>query len=57
MDSTHPSSSLGGGVTYWMNSQRGIRFELRDAVTLGKPQTGYHYLGVRVGYTWMLGRQ
>jgi hypothetical protein len=48
--------SLGGGVTYWLNGQRGIRFELRDAVTLDEPQTGYHYLGFRVGYTWLMGR-
>jgi hypothetical protein len=49
--------SLGGGVTYWLNAQRGIRLELRDAVTLDEPQTGYHYLGFRVGYTWLMERK
>ncbi|MEE8147124.1 MAG: hypothetical protein V3T24_05940 [Longimicrobiales bacterium] len=47
---------VGGGVTYWLTAQRGIRFELRDAVTLDARQTGYHYLGFRVGYTWLMGR-
>jgi hypothetical protein len=49
--------SLGGGMTYWWKPQRGIRFELRDAVTLNQPQTGYHHLGFRVGYTWLMGQQ
>jgi hypothetical protein len=49
--------SLGGGATYWWNPRRGIRFELRDAVTLDAPQTGYHYLGFRVGYTWLMGQK
>ena len=49
--------SLGGGVTYWLDDQRGILFELRDAVTLNEPQTGYHYLGFRVGYTWLIGQK
>ena len=49
--------SLGGGMTYWWKPRRGIRFELRDAVTLNQPQTGYHHLGFRVGYAWQMGRQ
>lgn len=48
--------SLGGGVTYWLNGRRGIRLELRDAVTLDEPQTGYHYLSFRAGYTWLMGQ-
>ena len=47
--------SLAGGVTYWLNDHRGILLEIRDAVTLGQPQTGYHHLGVRLGYMWQLG--
>ena len=47
--------SVGGGVTYWLSGGRGLRFEVRDAVTLDRPHTGYHYLGVRVGYTWLMG--
>ena len=49
--------SLGGGVTYWVDDRRGIRFDLRDAVTLNAPQTGYHYLRFGVGYTWLMGHQ
>lgn len=57
-DGQHTSFfSLGGGVTYWWNPRQGIRFELRDAVTLNEPQTGYHFLGFRVGYTWRIGQQ
>ena len=47
---------LGGGATYRLSDQRGLRFELRDTVTLGTPQTGYHYVGFRVGYSWLMGR-
>jgi hypothetical protein len=50
-----PFLSVGAGVTYWWSARRGIRLELRDAVTLGKPQTGYHHLGFRVGYEWLIG--
>jgi|TARA_B100001971_G_scaffold211123_1_gene238214 hypothetical protein len=46
-----------GGVTYWLDRRRGLRFELRDAVTIDRPQNGYHHLGFRVGYTWLMGRQ
>jgi hypothetical protein len=49
--------NLGGGMTYWWKPRRGIRFELRDAVTLNQPQTGYHHLGFRVGYAWQMGQQ
>jgi hypothetical protein len=48
---------VGGGVTYWLNAQRGILFEVRDAVTLDEPLTGYHDVGVRVGYTWLMARK
>jgi hypothetical protein len=51
-----PFLSVGGGVTYWWKPTGGILFEVRDAVTLSESQTGYHYLGVRVGYTWRMGQ-
>ena len=51
-----PFFSVGGGVTYWWKPKRGILFEVRDAVTLSKSQTGYHYLGARVGYAWRPGQ-
>ena len=57
-DGQHTSFlSLGGGVSYWWSPRRGIQFELRDAVTLDRPQTGYHHVGFRVGYAWRTGQQ
>lgn len=47
--------SVGGGATYGLDARREIRFELRDAITVNKPQTGYHYLGFRIGYSWRMG--
>lgn len=48
--------TFGGGLTYWMRARSGLRFDVRDAVTLAKPDTGYHYLGLRVSYVWRVGR-
>lgn len=47
--------TVGGGLTYWIGANRGLRVDVRDAVTLDKPDTGYHYVGFRVAYVWRAG--
>lgn len=49
--------SVAGGINYWMLANHGIRLELRDAMTLAEPDTGYHHVGFRVGYTWRIGQR
>ena len=48
--------NVSGGLIYGLNDGRELRFELRDAITINEPDTGYHYLGFRVGYSWRPGR-
>lgn len=49
-DGTANLFNIGGGVTYWINPSKGLRFEVRDQIW--SDDGAYHYVSFNVGFVF-----